>query len=222
MAMGTQVRLVLADDHKMLREGFKTLLSKQSTIQLVAEAENGAQLLQQVEKYQPDIVITDIKMPVLDGIETCRIITERNPHIGVIALSTYDSENLIIDMLDAGAKGYLLKNTDKKELVKAITTVYEGGTYFCDQVAANFHKMLEQTRTQHYKVKTLVEFTDRELNILKLSCKEYTNKEIAAILTLSSRTVEAHKERMQAKVEAKNIIGVIMYAIKHNLIPVEV
>jgi two-component system, NarL family, response regulator NreC len=218
--MEKPVTLVLADDHKMLREGFKTLLRKQSGIELVAEAETGTQLLEQVEKHNPDIVITDIKMPMLDGIEACRIITGRYPHIGVIALSSFDNDNLIIDMLDAGAKGYLLKNTDKKELVRAIRIVHDGGTYFCGQVAANFHKMLEETRQQHFKAKTLVEFTERELNIIRLSCKEFTNKEIASILNLSPRTVEAHKERMQDKVGAKNIVGVIMYAIKYNLVSV--
>jgi DNA-binding NarL/FixJ family response regulator len=219
--MVTPIRLILADDHQMLREGFKTLLRKQPEITMVAEAENGAVLIGEVEKHQPDIVITDIKMPVLDGIEVCRIITDRYPNIGVIALSTYDNDNLIIDMLDAGAKGYLLKNTDKVELVKAIKAVYEGGTYFCDHVSSSFHKMLSLSKSQHYKTKAKIEFTHRELDIIQLSSKEFTNKEIASILKLSVRTIEFHKVRMQERVEAKNMVGVIMYAIKHNLITLD-
>ena len=119
------------------------------------------------------------------------------------------------------ARGYLLKNTDKEEVIKAVKAVHEGNTYFCEAVSLNFHKMLSQTRHKAYKTKDLVEFTARELDIIRLSCQEFTNKEIASILQLSTRTIEAHKERMQNRVGAKNMVGVIMYAIKNNLIKLE-
>jgi DNA-binding NarL/FixJ family response regulator len=219
--MSTPIKLILADDHQMLREGFKIMMKKESEINLVAEAANGEQLLQEIEKHRPDVVITDIKMPGVSGIQVCRIISEKYPSIGVIALSTYDTDDFIVEMLDAGARGYLLKNTDRFEVIRAVKAVYEGGTYFCDHVTANFHKMLLQTRHPHYNTKTAVEFSDRELEIIKLSIKELTNKEIASLLSLSTRTVEAHKNRMQAKVEAKNMVGVIIYALRHNLISLE-
>lgn len=188
---------------------------------IVSEAENGEMLIAEVQKHMPDIVITDIKMPVLDGIEACKTITDQFPHIGVIALSTFDNDDLVIDMLDAGAKGYLLKNTDKAELIKAITTVHDGGTYFCDHITSGFHKMLTQSRKSHYNQRSKVEFSSKERSIIELSSRELTNKEIASALNLSVRTVESHKLRMQTKIEAKNMIGVIIYAIKHNLINVE-
>lgn len=216
--MHNPVTVILADDHQMLREGFKTMLRKHPEIDIVAEASNGKELISLVQQLHPHIVITDIKMPCIDGIEVCKLITANFPATSVIALSTFDNDHLIIDMLEAGAKGYLLKNTDKQEVVKAITTVQEGGTYFCESVSLNFHKLLAQTRHTPYRSRHIVEFSSRELDIIRLSCCELTNKEIAAKLNLSTRTIETHKERMQAKIEAKNMVGVIIYAIKNNLI----
>lgn len=218
--MNTPITLAIADDHQLLREGFKTMFRRNPEIKLVAEAENGAVLLEAVEKHRPDIVITDIKMPVLDGIEACKHITEKHPSVGVIALSSYDNDHLIIDMLDAGAKGYLMKNTDKNEVAIAVKSVYEGGTYYCDHISGNLQKLLAQTRHSPYKEKDKIEFSQRELEIIKLSSQEFTNKEIASILNLSTRTVEAHKDRMQTRLEAKNMVGVIMYAIRNHLIEV--
>jgi DNA-binding NarL/FixJ family response regulator len=216
--MSKPIRVLLADDHQMLREGFKTMLRRQSELTIIAEADNGASLLTLIEETSPDIVITDIKMPILDGIEACKKISRKYPRIGVIALSTFDNDHLIIDMLDAGARGYLLKNTDKDEVLRAVKAVHDGGTYFCDSISTNFQKMLSQSRHTPYQVKELVEFTPRETEIIKLSCQEFTNKEIAGMLNLSIRTIEAHKERMQNRIEAKNMVGVIMYAIRHNII----
>jgi DNA-binding NarL/FixJ family response regulator len=214
--MNTPITLAIADDHQLLREGFKTMFRLNPEIKLVAEAENGAVLLELIEKHKPDIVITDIRMPV----ETCKQIVQKYPTVGVIALSSYDNDHLVIDMLDAGAKGYLMKNTDKNEVAMAVKAVYEGGNYFCDHISVNLQKLLSQTRHSPYKEKHKITFSQRELEIIKLSSQEFTNKEIASFLNLSTRTVEAHKVRMQTRLEAKNMVGVIMYAIRNKMIEI--
>src|SRR5258705_10066762 len=129
--MYTPIRIVIADDHEIFRNGFKLLLKNQNELELVGEAENGKDLLAVVSEQQPDVVVTDIKMPVMDGIAACKIIKKIHPAIEVIALSMFNEDNLIVDMLEAGARGYLLKNTNKHELLLAAKTVHEGNTYYC-------------------------------------------------------------------------------------------
>src|SRR5215213_2604658 len=126
------IRVVLADDHEIFRDGFRVMLKKQDSVELIGEAGNGEELLEQVQELQPDIVITDIKMPKLDGINATKILAKKYPHIGVIALSMFDEENLIIDMLEAGAKGYLLKNAHKNEIIAAVESVFKNQIYYCN------------------------------------------------------------------------------------------
>lgn len=217
--MSEPIKIILADDHKMLREGFKTMLRKQTELSLVAEAENGAILLEKVNNTPVDVIITDIKMPAMDGIEACKKLQVTHPHVGVIALSTFDDEQLILDMIKAGAKGYLLKNTDKEELIKAVKSVYHGGIYYCNAVSDTFQNRVFQADAPR-KAKDPVDFTERELDIIKLAAQQFTSKEIASMLKLSARTVQSHKDRMQERIDAKNMIGVVMYALRHNLISV--
>lgn len=219
--MTNPIRVILADDHQMLREGFKTMMRRQEEINIVAEADNGLSLLEVLAQHPADVVITDIKMPGMDGVSACRQIREKFPHVAVIALSTFDNDHLVVDMLDAGAKGYLLKNTDKEEVTRAVKSVHEGGTYFCDAISSGLQKIIAQTRHTPYRMRELVEFTQRELDIIRLSCQQFTNKEIGSVLNLSTRTIEAHKDRMQSKIDAKNMVGVIIYAIRNGLIQID-
>src|SRR5438309_8320849 len=125
--MEAPIQLILADDHRIYRDGLKLLLQDQQDIQLVGEAENGSQLLELVDRLYPDIVLTDIKMPLIDGVQASRLLHQRHPDVGIIALSFFSDDQLIVDMLEAGARGYLLKNTNKQELLQAVKVVYEGG-----------------------------------------------------------------------------------------------
>lgn len=215
--MYSSIKLVIADDHEIFREGFKLLLRNQTAVELVGEAENGRELLQVVRQLQPDLVIVDIKMPVMDGIEACKAIRKEFPNIQVIALSMFNDDSLIVDMLEAGAKGYLLKNTNKEELVQAATTVYKGNPYYCSATSEKLTRMIGESKFNPYRNKAAVKFTPRELDIIKLMCEQYTSKEIAQRLGLSIRTVESHREKIQEKAEAKNSIGIVVYAIKHEL-----
>jgi two-component system response regulator NreC len=211
------IRIVIADDHEIFRDGFKLLLTNQPELELVGEAENGKELLEVIEKEQPDIAIIDIKMPVLDGIEACKVIKKKYSHVKVIALSMFNDDNLIVDMLEAGARGYLLKNTNKMELLNAARAVHEGSTYYCSATSAKLTKMIAESKYNPFKHQPTQKFTNREIDIMKLICQQYTNKEIGIQLGLSARTVESHREKIQEKTGSKNTVGVVIYAIKQKI-----
>src|SRR4030095_9090179 len=134
--MKYNIRLVIADDHEIYRDGLALMLSKYQDIALVGQAENGRELIELTEATRPDVVMTDIKMPGMDGIQATRQLLQKFPDLKIIALSMFDEENLIVEMLEAGAKGYLLKNADKKEILEAITSVYEEKAFYCKGISA--------------------------------------------------------------------------------------
>lgn len=211
------LRLVLADDHELFRDGFRVMLKKQPRIQLVGEAANGQELLQQVALHLPDVVITDIKMPQMDGITAARQLREDFPDIPVIAISMFDEENLIVDMLEAGAKGYLLKNASKQEIIEAIEAVVAGELYYCAHTSRKLAKLIAGSKLQPGKKEPKPEFSEREVSIIRHVCEELSNKEIAHQLQLSVRTVEGHRERIQEKMGVRNMAGIVVYAIRHKL-----
>lgn len=217
----TIIKVVLADDHEIFRDGFNVMLKKQEDIELVGEAANGEELIEQVQKLKPDVVITDIKMPLLDGIEATRILTARWPDLGIIALSMSDEENLIMDMLEAGAKGYLIKNAHKNEIFDAIKCVYRNEVYYCNQTSGKLIKMLANSNHAPYKKEIKPTFTKKEIEIIQLICTESSNKEIANKLDLSVRTIEACRERIQEKTGAKNMVGIVVYAIRNGIYKIE-
>src|ERR1700733_7506807 len=159
--MSTRIKIVIADDHEIFREGFKLLLKRQDEVELVGEAENGKELLEIIAKKQPDIAIVDIKMPVMDGIEACRIIRRKFPNVQVIALSMFNDDNLVIDMLEAGARGYLLKNTKKAELLMATQAVHKGDLYYCNATSNKLTKMIGESKFNPYKNEPEQKFTGR-------------------------------------------------------------
>ncbi|HUC82470.1 MAG TPA: response regulator transcription factor [Flavisolibacter sp.] len=211
------IRIVLADDHEIFRNGFNLLLKNQQEIQLVGEAANGKQLICLVEEVMPDVVITDIQMPEMNGIEACRIIKKQFPDVAVIALSTFNDDHYILDMLEAGAIGYLLKNTNRQELHAAVHSVFEGTPYYSKDTSKKMARLIAESKLLPGRRKEPVTFSIREVEVMKLICQQLTNKEIAARLKLSVRTVESHRERIQEKTNSRNIAGIVIYALKHNL-----
>ena len=211
------IKLVIADDHEIFRDGLKLMLGKQEDIVLVGEADNGKQLIALVEEQRPDVVLTDIKMPVMDGIEATKWLSEHYPDTGIIGLSMFNEDNLIIDMLEAGARGYLIKNADKNEVIDAIKTVYQQDTYYCRQTTGKLARMIANSKYNPYSRKPKIEFSDREKEIIELICQEFTNKEIGEKLFLSSRTVEGYRMKIQEKMGVKNSVGIVVYAMKHGL-----
>jgi DNA-binding NarL/FixJ family response regulator len=215
------IRLVIADDHEIFRDGLALMLSKQQDISLVGQAENGRRLVALVNELQPDIVMTDVKMPVMDGIEATRVLLAQHPDLQIIALSMFDEENLIVDMLEAGARGYLLKNADKQEILDAIHSVYEGKTYYCHHTSSKLISLISKSKFNPHKRKEPLVFTDRETEIIRLICQQLTAQEIADRVFLSKRTVEGHRTKILEKMGVKNTAGVVIYALKHRLVTEE-
>ncbi len=216
------IQLILADDHEIFRDGLSVMIKKISEINLIAEASNGAELVKLAQKYKPDIIITDIKMPVMNGIEATKILKKELPDIGVIALSMFNEEDLIVDMLEAGAKGYLLKNAHKDEIVAAVKSVHNNQTYYCRDTTSILTKMIAKSNFDPYTHTVKPEFTENESAVIKLICEEYSNKEMAEQLNLSIRTIEGYREKILEKIEAKNTAGIVVYAIKNKLYKYEV
>ena len=212
------IRVLIADDHEIFSDGLALMLSRQKDIILLGQASDGKQLAELAEQQNPDVIITDIKMPVMDGIQATRIILKKQPDIKIIALSMFDEETLIVDMLEAGAKGYLLKNADKQEILDAIETVYEDKTYYCHHTSARLTSMIVKSNFNPYKKKEPISFNEREIEIIKLICQQNSSKEISDKLYLSSRTVEGYRTKILEKMNAKNTVGVVVYALKNNLI----
>ncbi len=211
------VNLVIADDHEIFRDGLKLMLSRSDDIKVIGEASDGRELIEIVDALQPDVVITDIKMPYMDGIEATREIHKKHPSMGIIGLSMFDEEDLIMEMLEAGANGYLVKNAEKEEVIEAINAAAWGEHYYCRQTNNKLADMIAKSKFNPYSHKPKVEFNDRETDIIRLICQEMTNKEIATKMFMSVRTVEGYRLRIQERMDVKNSIGLVIYAIQHGI-----
>lgn len=211
------IKIIIADDHEIFRDGLILMFSKHPEIIILGEAANGKELINLANTLLPDVILTDIKMPVIDGIEATKKIIASNPGIGIIGLSMFDEDDLIIDMLEAGAKGYLLKNSDKTEILEAIHTVYNHNNFYCRNTSSKLISMIAASKYNPYTKKEKVIFSDREKDIINLICKEFTNKEIGEKLFLSPRTVEGHRVNIMEKMEVKNTVGLVVYAIRNNI-----
>jgi DNA-binding NarL/FixJ family response regulator len=216
--MGTPIRLIIADDHEIFRKGFHVLLRKNRELKIIGEAEQGRELIDLVKKLKPDIVITDIQMPIMDGVEATKKIHQQFPDIGIIALTMFNDDHLILDMLEAGAKGYVLKNTNRQELQEAVNAVYNGGSYFCNATTKKMARLIAKSKFDGFQSAQHARLTSKELQIIKLICEEHSSKQIASLLGYTTRTVENYREKIQEKIGAKNAVGVAVYAFKHNLV----
>ena len=210
------IRILLADDHEIFREGFKSLIKKQTDFELIGEAEDGRELVSMASKLSPDLILTDILMPGMNGIEAARKIISQHPHMLVLALTMFDEEHLIVDMLESGARGYLLKNAHKNEVFEAIKAVYQGDTYYCRQTSAKLTQMIAKSKYNPHKTAE-PSFNQREIEVIRLICEEFSNKEIAVKMDLSVRTIEGYRERIQEKMKVRNSAGIVVYAIKKGI-----
>ncbi len=206
---------MIADDHMLFRSGLRTLLNQLGNIDIVGEAINGQELLRRSIELTPDVILTDIGMPVMDGVVATKEIARRKLGSRIVVLSAFGKEEAILKMLEAGALGYVLKTADCEEISEAISTVYHHKPYFCKEIA----ERLTEIVTKNYQLPPSpdVHFTEREREIMRLICKECTSKEIAYTLSLSKRTVEGHRTRIMDKVGAKSIAGVIRYAVEKGV-----
>lgn len=213
----SMTKIVIADDHHILLDGLKAMLDKQQDIEVVAVYENGQELLDALPKTQPDLALVDINMPGMQGPELTQKIKERNSSIHVITLSMYDDAAHIMEMIEAGVSGYLLKNVNDKELIDAIAQVSAGKMYFSSEVSEKLTTLVvNQQRKLDEPAKP--KLTERELEVLKLVADEHSNAEIAEILFISERTVETHRKNMLRKTNNKTIVGLLKYALEEKLI----
>jgi DNA-binding NarL/FixJ family response regulator len=211
------IKVVIADDLQMFLEGLEFLLSKEQSIKIIGSVSNGEKLLDLVESSQPDVVVADIEMPVLNGIEATRQIVSRWPSIGVVALTQYEEDNLVVEMLEAGARAFVVKINPVSELVEAIEAVSKGQNYFCNTTSIKLTKMIANSRSNHIKQMQAETFSDKEREIIRLICEQYASKEIAPITRLSEGTVEKYRNKIMEKTGSRNVAGIVVYAIKNGL-----
>lgn len=209
------ISLIIVDDHKMVREGLRSILEEDHQFNIIAELAGAAEALKLLEKTEVDVILTDISMPGMDGIEFTRTVMKANPEQKVIALTMMGEAQHIRHMLKAGAMGYLLKNCGSRELKKAIHEVYSGNNYYSGEVKEIVMGQLSGKRITSQN--NMIPLTERELEVLHLILKEYSNQEIADMLYISQRTVDAHKRNLLEKTGAKNIAGLVLYAIEKRL-----
>lgn len=213
----TPIRVAIVDDQKLFRGGLNMILSEDPMIQVVFEAGNGKQFLQRLAFEPVEVVILDVEMPVMDGIETLKILNQQYPDIKVLMLTMHDSDRLINHLMQLGACGFLLKNEDPEVVRSAISRVASEGVFFRDYVSRALLKGSKQgQRKQTFSVEA--KLTEREEEVLKLLCKEFTSKEIAEKLFISYRTVEGHRRSMQEKTGARNIVGLVLYAVERGIV----
>lgn len=211
------IRVAIADDHALFRAGVKTSLSSRKDVQMVAEAENGMQLLNLLKHIQPDVVLLDIQMPIMDGLTTLPEIKRLHPDVKVIMLSMHNDHSVITRMMEIGANSYLTKDSDSEMIYQAIKTCYEQEFYFNDLTNKALLNGLRMKRPVEQEVPE-VTLNDKEVTILKLMCEEKSTREIAAAVDLSPRTVEAIRDKLKTKTGAKSLAGLIMYAVKAGIV----
>jgi DNA-binding NarL/FixJ family response regulator len=214
----SKIKIAIADDYKIFREGLKVGLSADDAMEVVLEADNGEDLMKGLETITPDVILMDLKMPLMDGMEATREVRKKYPSIKVLVVSMYEDDKFIIHLMENGANGYLLKNTEPDEIRRSIYSVHENGYYFNDLVNKALLKKLVLKNNLKPSFNQNVELTEREQEVLKLICEEKTAAEIAKEIFLSPRSVEGIRQRLIEKVGVRNSAGLVMFAVKNGLV----
>lgn len=218
MSETNQIKVAIADDHKIFRKGVILSMRPYVNIKFVMEAENGEDLLNKLAEASPDVVLCDLKMPIKDGIDATKQITKLYPHIRVIILTMYEDERFVGHLMDCGAAGYLLKSTDPAEIKKAIVDVMKTGFYLNPFVNKVLIKKNYAKQKFSPNLSSEIVLSDREKEVLTLVCMEFTAAEISSKMNISARTVEAIKDRLMERFGVKNSVGLVFYAMKNQLL----
>lgn len=213
--MTNKIKIAIADDEILIRKGIKAILEQEDNFEVVFEASNGNELVDYLnsENELPEIILMDIRMPLLNGLEATKLITKNLPNIKIVALSSYNSPTFIYNMLDVGAVCYISKSASQEKMISSINTVVQNGFYFENVI-------LDYINTGLEKSKSLFDndfLTERETEVLKLICEQKSATEIGNILNISSRTVDGHRNNLLLKTESKNVIGLVLFAIQNNI-----
>ena len=214
--MKEKISVYVVDDHNLFREGLKLLLSKLTFVGSIHEASDGQEFVDNLQRINPDIVLIDIEMPVLNGIKATQKALEILPDLKIIALSMYADESYYTQMIEAGAKGFLLKNSNFEQVQRALCDVYEGNSFFSQEIMDGLIRNINRKKT----IRHGTNLTDREVEILFHICKGLSNQEIADQLILSKRTVDKHRENLLSKTGSKNTASLVIYAIKNGVIEI--
>ncbi|HNW76456.1 MAG TPA: response regulator transcription factor [Bacteroidales bacterium] len=214
-----KIRLFLVDDHQLVRDGVKALLTGITDMEIVGEANTGKELLEKIDRVDPDIILMDISLPDYSGIDLTRMLTKTNPHAKILVLSMYTSEDFIINALKAGARGYLPKNTSRHELLDAIYTIFTGQEFLASSASHTLMKsIIRQSSEKETEVRDLhLLLSEREIEVLKLYSDGMNNKEIGERLNISIRTVESHKNHIVRKLGLKSTVDMVKVAIRNKI-----
>jgi len=209
----SKAQVIIVDDHKLFRSGLKFILNEIGNIEVVAEASNGRESLELLKKYKPDILIMDINMPEMNGVDASREALSLYPDIKILVLSMFGDDEYYNTMIDLGVKGFILKDSDNKELKNAISAILSGNTYFSQEL------LIKLIRNK--SVANKIQLTPREYEVLTYICKGMSTIQISEVLNISDRTVERHRASLLLKTESANSISMAIFAIKNNLVKLE-
>lgn len=205
-----KIKVFIADDHQLFCDGIKYILSESERFTVIGEASNGKELLEKMERVTPDIILLDINMPIMNGIEAAREILKINPNQAILVLSMYDSEEYYNAFIDMGVRGFLLKDSSNHELITAMEKIIKGDSYFSQELLMKIIKNKDESKDLH--------LTPRELDVLHLICKGHSNFEISEKLFISQRTVERHRANLLEKTDSSNSIKLVLFAIRNNIV----
>jgi DNA-binding NarL/FixJ family response regulator len=217
MSSKEKINIAVVDDQQLFRQGLVSLLKENKNLNILFEAENGNDLLEKLKVKLPDVILLDIEMPVLDGIETTMKLKSKYPDIKIIILTMHDEEEMIVHLIEKGAHGFLPKNEDIESVIDSIFSVHENGYFFNDRISKAMVRGLMSAKKIEPKFQD-IELNERELEVIRLLCKEQTSPEIAQQMHLSTKTVDNYRVTLIKKLKVKNSIGLVMYAVKRGLI----
>lgn len=212
------IKVAIADDHKIFRKGVVLSLRPFTNIKFVLEAENGEELIKGVDEADPDVILMDLRMPGKDGIETTKFISKNYPKIKIVILSMYEDERFVYHLMENGANGYLLKNAEPQEIRRAIMDVHEKGYYLNNFVNRILLKRSHARQKVVPSLNSEITLSDKEKDVLRFICMEFTAQEIAKKMEISARTVEAIKDRLMERFGSRNTAGLVFFAVKNNLV----
>jgi len=213
-----KIKIAIADDYKIYRDGLKVGLSADEELEVILEADNGEDLLKLMEATAPDVILMDLKMPIMDGMEATKEVRKKYPSVKILVVSMYDDDKFIIHLMEIGANGYLLKNAEPDEIRRSIHAVYENGYYFNDLVNKALLKKLVIKNNFKPSFNKNIDLSEREMEVLKFICEEKTAAEIAKEIFLSPRSVEGIRQRLIEKVGVRNSAGLVMFAVKNGIV----
>ncbi|MBK6365630.1 MAG: response regulator transcription factor [Saprospiraceae bacterium] len=213
------IRILIADDHTMFVDGIESILTSENDFKIIGRCYTGPEVLQFVNQNEPDILLLDVNLPGKNGIDVCKELSVSHPKLKVLAISMFNEESFVSEILNNGAKGYILKNTGREELFKAIRTVSNGDSYFSKEVTETIMKGLMNSRKASSKTNSSIpKLSRREKEVLKLIAQEFTTQEIADNLFISLKTVESHRSSLLSKLNARNSVGLVRIALENDLL----